>query len=764
MDCLTSKEACCVVGPDRSRSDRRYRRRLCVEGLESRKLLAAELYLDPLPPQVGNDFGIAAELRSLVPDPGEKGILPLADLIGEVETAVMGAYPLTDISRTRTINGLVYTVGVSGTTGFAIVWNPETGEQQSIELRSLTASGGLGYGNRVYDIFQIDGNVFFGGSSTIFNDSNSTIYGRAVTWDTAGNLTLAPFELGMLPNEGYVFSQINEANDLGLMTGEQNYAGYVWTPSGGVHRLPITELAQALGYVTVGFTITEDGQYIGGRIGADAANWKASGNPATGEYELVHYAHNPHFPYRFERPDDGFGPHRALFALDSDLYGTIVTSNYSNNEWDILSGAWSVETGEVLQTFGYSAIKGAINIDGNVYVATNDFTENSGAIWLLGQDQPVYLLDILGSEFENPVFTSGGLFVLPDGIGVFGRGKVDGVETNFIAEIKFADETFEYLVDINLDGEFDVSHFGSARTDIPIRIDRSGSYMMRIQARRGGEVVAEAFTTIDVTPYPAGTLSLAQIPMDTSGDGILTPLDALLVLTHISRVNRGAEPFDLARFDVNRDGAVTPLDALLMLNQMRQGDGPGQQLPSIELANDSGIAGDGFTNDPSIIGELPIHGEVYLRMGDTVRNVTEARSSEGHFVLAKEELFELFPEASEDGEQEVRIWVGIENAPESLQTRLQFAYQGTPPHEFEIFGLASGKLTWEAAQGASRYDVGYRVVAGGTVNWISQDLRQTSTTLDSSIEAAIEAAIELIVRARDAAGNQTEQTFPLMSA
>jgi hypothetical protein len=52
--------------------------------------------------------------------------------------------------------------------------------------------------------------------------------------------------------------------------------------------------------------------------------------------------------------------------------------------------------------------------------------------------------------------------------------------------------------------------------------------------------------------------------------------------------------------------------------------------------------------------------------------------------------------------------------------------------------MNDGKLTWEASQGASWYDVGYRMMAGGPVNWISLDLRDISTPLSPSIEDAIE--------------------------
>jgi len=208
----------------------------------------------------------------------------------------------------------------------------------------------------------------------------------------------------------------------------------------------------ALNSGSIGLDITPDARFISGRIGGDAAIWQAIGNPADGNYQYVSYNDGP-FPHRLAAPTDGNSPNSGHFILDSDLFGTVMITNYGSTS-GIRSGAWSVETGLDLQTFGHANIMKAINIDGQVYIATNDFTEHTGAIWLLGQDEPVYLRDII-TDFENPYFTPGGLFALPngEGLGILGTGKVDGVETHFMAQIKFVDKVFEYLVDIDLNGE-----------------------------------------------------------------------------------------------------------------------------------------------------------------------------------------------------------------------------------------------------------------------------------------------------------------------
>ncbi|TVP98666.1 MAG: hypothetical protein EA381_11800 [Planctomycetaceae bacterium] len=64
---------------------------------------------------------------------------------------------------------------------------------------------------------------------------------------------------------------------------------------------------------------------------------------------------------------------------------------------------------------------------------------------------------------------------------------------------------------------------------------------------------------------------VSHSPFDPSGDGLVTPLDALQVLTHLSvsgSMQSQPDPATLKRFDINEDGVVSTLDALLLLNEM----------------------------------------------------------------------------------------------------------------------------------------------------------------------------------------------------
>ena len=52
--------------------------------------------------------------------------------------------------------------------------------------------------------------------------------------------------------------------------------------------------------------------------------------------------------------------------------------------------------------------------------------------------------------------------------------------------------------------------------------------------------------------------------LDVSHDGLVTPLDALLV---VNQLNDAARAHDLL-LDTNRDGYLSPLDALLIINHL----------------------------------------------------------------------------------------------------------------------------------------------------------------------------------------------------
>jgi hypothetical protein len=104
-----------------------------------------------------------------------------------------------------------------------------------------------------------------------------------------------------------------------------------------------------------------------------------------------------------------------------------------------------------------------------------------------------------------------------------------------------------------------------------------------------------------ITPaQPTGGYTNTQLNLDVNNDGVVSPLDALII---INRLNGGSaaptsSPFVQAPFvDVNGDGACTAMDALLVINALNSratgsvvsGEGEGLPIDAVftELGNES---------------------------------------------------------------------------------------------------------------------------------------------------------------------------------
>jgi uncharacterized protein YkwD len=100
------------------------------------------------------------------------------------------------------------------------------------------------------------------------------------------------------------------------------------------------------------------------------------------------------------------------------------------------------------------------------------------------------------------------------------------------------------------------------------------------QAVRSGALESVIATEPPTAALAAATTNLAEgevlsatgrSPFDSSGDGLVTPLDALLVLIHLSRVNRGEAVNDavaIRMYDTNSDSELNPNDALIVLTEL----------------------------------------------------------------------------------------------------------------------------------------------------------------------------------------------------
>ncbi len=80
-----------------------------------------------------------------------------------------------------------------------------------------------------------------------------------------------------------------------------------------------------------------------------------------------------------------------------------------------------------------------------------------------------------------------------------------------------------------------------------------------------------------------------QNPLDVNHDGIITPLDVLLVINYLNNNSNGtlpprAEPMP-PYFDTSNDGLCTALDVLLIINRLNSGNGEGEFSRALEFVS-----------------------------------------------------------------------------------------------------------------------------------------------------------------------------------
>ncbi len=77
----------------------------------------------------------------------------------------------------------------------------------------------------------------------------------------------------------------------------------------------------------------------------------------------------------------------------------------------------------------------------------------------------------------------------------------------------------------------------------------------------------EQVAYIVLDPPPVAAQSMAN-PLDTNGDGIVSPRDVLLVINWLNADSSAASA--ASSLDTNRDGHISPIDALAVINDLNQ--------------------------------------------------------------------------------------------------------------------------------------------------------------------------------------------------
>ena len=124
-------------------------------------------------------------------------------------------------------------------------------------------------------------------------------------------------------------------------------------------------------------------------------------------------------------------------------------------------------------------------------------------------------------------------------------------------------------------------------------------------------------------------------PHDVNGDGLVSPMDALVVINQLNGLSSSLDA------DVNNDGLVTPIDALVVLNELIVGNtdtltGSDSDVSQADLSNAleslfEDLASD-LDADPNVAAELLL--ELDSPLIDSIFDVTNADETE------QEDLFD----------------------------------------------------------------------------------------------------------------------------
>ena len=113
-------------------------------------------------------------------------------------------------------------------------------------------------------------------------------------------------------------------------------------------------------------------------------------------------------------------------------------------------------------------------------------------------------------------------------------------------------------------------------------IDNPGEFTVGGSWFRSDVTVGEATsssTTANTATFTAARLADSR---DASGDDVVSPLDALLVINHLNSQSEGELGSD-ERLDINNDGVVSPIDALGIINYLSEAQGAEEAIAPLEI-------------------------------------------------------------------------------------------------------------------------------------------------------------------------------------
>ncbi|HND55730.1 MAG TPA: dockerin type I domain-containing protein, partial [Pirellulaceae bacterium] len=204
-----------------------------------------------------------------------------------------------------------------------------------------------------------------------------------------------------------------------------------------------------------------------------------------------------------------------------------------------------------------------ITLDGPVHATV--LTDDAGAYRFANLPDGVYSV----AETQHPA--------LIDGLDVQGAPRLGRVEN-------------DRFVDLALTGGVDAAGYNFAERGVK-NVNKT---LLLASTPSAIHLINDLMGTVGPSPNslpgaplpssvgPAGLLHNPTLPLDVSGDGFVSPADALLIVNALNAPAGGElGTTSFAYLDTNNDGFITPQDALLIvnhLNSLASSNGEGESL------------------------------------------------------------------------------------------------------------------------------------------------------------------------------------------
>ncbi|MFV1967259.1 MAG: dockerin type I domain-containing protein, partial [Pirellulaceae bacterium] len=294
-----------------------------------------------------------------------------------------------------------------------------------------------------------------------------------------------------------------------------------------------------------------------------------------------------------------------------------------------------------------------------------------------------------------------------------------------------------------------------------MRISRSSLRKRRAQPNR-----RRFFEKLETRLLLTSAWQAPHNQLDVSGDGVVSPLDALVGINRLNEIGAGVLPTPATPppyYDTNGDGDHSPIDVLLIINALNDTNIPETQI-QLDLARDTApeqsTNDDFITSDPRVIGTV----SAYLGIASLTAALDGGQAFGLPFELSGEFMLDpiLQLDGNDDGQHQLQV-IAVDGGGRSTVANLSFFLDTVAP-TIDTFGIVPSQ-----AQPDGSTELEFVAMAGITQPNVPVELSPGDFQTVSNAQGEFRfgdyplavGANDLTVRVIDLAGNQSDLEYSI---